>query len=251
MREHSDRFRRNSHRECWDMLPWLVNDTLSDAQRQRLEGHLAECADCRREASEQRLLREHLRQEHSVLYAPQASLQKLLQRIDEADPLPITEGASRRGIAGSRAMKLLVATIVVGAVSFVAMNGVNSWRSQEQRSAPSYSTLTSKPAVVASVPGARVVFAPTMSLAQLSELLGAMHAQVVTGPSEAGVYTLVFTSTPSTSNQLTSSQVTSNQAATKRDTSEAVVDAAVQELRRNPHVLFAEVVDATEDRTGR
>ena len=241
MREHPDRFRRNSHRECWDMLPWLVNDTLSDAQRQRLEGHLAECADCRREVSEQRLLREHLRQEDSVLYAPQASLQKLLQRIDEADPLPITEGASRRGIAGSRAMKLLVATIVVGAVSFVAMDGVNSWRSQEERSAPSYSTLTSKPSVVTSVPAARVVFAPTMSLAQLSELLRTMHAQVVTGPSEAGVYTLVFTSP----------LATSNQAAAQRESSEAAVDAAVQELRRNPQVLFAEVVNATEDRAGR
>lgn len=238
MRDQSERFRRNSHRDCWDLLPWLVNDTLSDAQRQRLEEHLAECAQCRREASEQRVLREHLRQEDSVLYAPQASLQKLLHRL-ETDPL--AENSSRQGIAGSRVLKLLAATIVIGAVSVVALDSVRSWRSQEERSAPSYSTLTSKPAVVASVPAARVVFAPTMSLAQLSELLRTAHAQVITGPSEAGVYTLVFTSPLSTSNQ----------ASAERETSEAAVDAAVQELRRNPHVLFAELVSATESRAGR
>ena len=239
MREQSERFRRNSHRDCWDLLPWLVNDTLDDAQRRRLEGHLAECADCRREASEQKLLREHLLQEDPVLYAPQASLQKLLQRIDDAGPLPAAESAPRR-VAGSLALKLLAATVVIGAVSFVAIDSVGSWRLREERSAASYSTLTSKPAVVTSVPAARVVFAPTMSLAQLSELLRTAHAQVITGPSEAGVYTLVFISPNSTSNQ----------AAATRETSEAAVDAAVQELRRNPHVLFAEVVSAA-DRTGR
>jgi len=237
MKDFSERLRHASHRECWDLLPWLVNETLNEAQQRRLESHLAGCADCRREAAEQKFLKEHLRQEDSVLYAPQASLQKLLDRIDEAGPLP--QAASqppRRQFVGSTAAKLLAATVVVGVVSFVAVDSISAWRLQQQRSEPRYSTLTSKPAVSVSVPAARVVFAPTMSLSQLSELLRTSNAQVVTGPTEAGVYTLVFGSAAGSG------------AAIDRHAQEAQVSAAVQVLRRNPNVLFAEVVSAAEFR---
>jgi hypothetical protein len=237
MKDFSERLRHASHRECWDLLPWLVNETLNEAQQRRLESHLAGCADCRREAAEQKFLKEHLRQEDSVLYAPQASLQKLLDRIDEAGPLPeVASKPSRRQFgrqfAGSTAAKLLAATVVVGVVSFVAVESISSWRLVQQRSEPRYSTLTSKPAVSVSVPAARVVFAPTMSLSQLSELLRTSNAQVVTGPTEAGVYTLVFGS------------AAGNGPAIDRQAQEAQVSAAVQVLRRNPNVLFAEVVAA-------
>jgi hypothetical protein len=231
---HSERFQRSSHRECWDLLPWLVNDTLTDAQRQRLELHLADCAECCREANEQRRVREHMQREESVLYAPQASLQKLLQRLDGAGPLPQPRESSR-GFSASRSAKLLAAAVVIGAVTFIAMDSVSSWRLREARSAARYSTLTSKPAVVVGGPAARVVFSPKMSLAQLSDLLRTSHAQVVTGPSEAGVYTLVFSAVSGSS----------------REVLEEQVDAAVQELRKNPDVLFAELVGTGELRTGR
>jgi anti-sigma factor RsiW len=233
MKDHSTRFQRNSHRDCWDLLPWLVNDTLSDAQKQRLELHLTDCADCRREASEQKAVREHLQREDSVLYAPQASLQKLLNRIDAGDSLPQPE--VRRSFGSSRTMKLLAATFVIGAVSFIAVDSVSSWRLREE---PRYSTLTSKPEVVVNVPAARVVFAPAMSLAQLSELLRASGAQVVTGPTDAGVYTLVFASPQGTTG-----------AAVGQEAMEQQVSVAVQELRKNPNVLFAELVSAADTRT--
>jgi hypothetical protein len=237
MKDFSERLRHASHRECWDLLPWLVNETLNEEQQRRLQSHLAGCADCRREAAEQKFLSEHLRQEDSVLYAPQASLQQLLNRIDEAGPLPqATLKPLRRQFVGSTAAKLLAATVVVGVVSFVAVDSMSAWRLQQQRSEPRYSTLTSKPAVSVGVPAARVVFAPTMSLSQLSELLRTSNAQVVTGPTEAGVYTLVFGS------------AARSEPAIDRQAQEAQVSAAVQVLRRNPNVLFAEVVSAAEPR---
>jgi hypothetical protein len=236
MKEHSERFQHGRHRECWDMLPWLVNETLTDAQKQRLEQHLAGCADCGREASEQKFLREHLRQEDSVLYAPQASLQKLLNRLDEAGPLPRLS-SDRHHFAGSRPANWLAASVVVGALSFIAFESVSSWQLRE-RSAPRYTTLTSKPAATVSVPAARVVFAPTMSLSQLSDLLRTSNAQVVTGPTEAGVYTLVFNS-PAGSGP-----------STDRETLESHVNEAVQGLRKNPNVLFAEIVSAEDPRSG-
>jgi hypothetical protein len=238
MKDHSDRLRHVSHRECWDLLPWLVNDTLNETQRQRLDQHLAECADCRREAGEQKSLREHLRQEDSVLYAPQASLQKLMNRIDEAAPSQQAPSRMRPRFTSSTAAKLLAATVVAGVVSFVAIDSISAWRLREERSAPRYATLTSKPAVSVTVPAARVVFAPTMNLSQLSELLRTSNAQVVTGPTEAGVYTLVFGSAAGSG------------PAVDLQAQEAQVGAAVQVLRRNPNVLFAEVVSAAAPGSG-
>ena len=48
-----------SVRRCSEVvasLPWLANETLSDAERSRVEGHLAECEACRREAERCRLV---------------------------------------------------------------------------------------------------------------------------------------------------------------------------------------------------
>ena len=236
MREHSERFQRNSHRDCWDLLPWLVNDTLTEPQKQRLEGHLAQCADCRREATEQKALREHMLREDSVLYAPQASLQKLLNRLDDPASAPILPAAAPRRFTESRSAKLLAAAIVIGTVSFIAYDGVSSWRLREERSAARYSTLTSKPAVAVAAPAVRVVFAPTMNLSELSELLRTAHAQVATGPSDAGVYTLVFAAAGSA------------KPAVDGETQEDQVVAAIQALRKNPNVLFAEPVNAGEAR---
>ena len=237
MKTFSDRQRHASHRECWDLVPWLVNDTLNPAQRQRVEQHLSECADCRREAAEQKSLRAHMVQEDAVLYAPQASLQKLLNRIDDTSPHADAPTRPSRQFAGSTAAKLLAATVLVGVVSFVAFDSISALRLREERSAPRYATLTSKPAASVSGPAARVVFAPSMSLAQLSELLRTSNAQVVTGPTEAGVYTLVFGAAGSG-------------ASIDRQAQEAQVGAAVQVLRRNPNVLFAEVVGAVDARLG-
>lgn len=222
MSDPGNRFQKAGHRDCWDLLPWLVNGTLTDAQRQRLELHLAGCAECRREAGEQRVLLESLQQEESVLYAPQASFHKLMQRLDDRLEAPLPTATPGPWFQ-SRAAKLLAATVVVGALTIVAIDGVSSWQS---RSAARYSTLTSRPATIVAAPAARVVFEPSMSLAQLSELLRTSHAQVVTGPSEAGVYTLVF----------------AVDAGAATETSVEKVGAAVQALRGNPHVLFAELV---------
>jgi hypothetical protein len=241
MRDHLDHARRAGHRECWELLPWLVNESLTEAQKQRLEGHLEQCDSCRREAQEQELLREHMRREEAVLYAPQASFQALLNRID--DP---RSGQVPRPVEyhhGSRPAKLLAAAVAVGALAIIGISSVSAWRLREERFAARYSTLTSSPEVVARVPAARVVFAPTMSLAQLSELLRTYNAQVVTGPSDAGVYTLMFV--PRTDDQR-AAHTNRDDGRAPGDTAsmEALVAAAIPALRKDPNVLFAEPVIA-------
>ena len=43
-----------THRQSWDLIPWLVNDTLDNGLREMVEAHLRNCTDCREELAFQR-----------------------------------------------------------------------------------------------------------------------------------------------------------------------------------------------------
>lgn len=222
MREHSERQRRTQHRESWELLPWLVNDSLDDAQTQRLKAHMEDCAECRREYAEQLLLQQQLLREESVLYTPHASLRKLMTRIGQDEIAPPNESVRPPAARATRRMRWLTFAVAAEALGLVVLIGALTLQSDYDRSQPRYSTLSSAPTVIPPGPAARVVFSPTVSLAQLGELLRSYQAQVVAGPSEAGVYTLVFPAA--------------------RDQKE--VAAAITRLRANPEVRFAELAVA-------
>ena len=44
------------HRHTWDQIPWIVNGSVSETERQVVESHLESCADCREELEFQRRL---------------------------------------------------------------------------------------------------------------------------------------------------------------------------------------------------
>lgn len=222
MREHFERQGRTQHREAWELLPWFVNGSLSDSQAQRLEDHLEKCPECRCEYQEQLLIREQMQSQEVVLYAPHASLRKLLARIGQDEIAAPAESDGHAAPPAARRMKWLTFAVAAEALGLIVLVGVLSWRFEYERSAPRYSTLSSAPAVIPQRLAARVVFSPSISLAKLGELLRSYDAQVIAGPSDAGVYTLVFPA-----------------ALDQKD-----VAAVVTRLRANPEVRFAELAVA-------
>jgi hypothetical protein len=208
------------HTECWDLLPWLVNERLGRAETKRVQAHLAECELCRAELREQQQLRDALRKAEPVVLAPQASLQKLLDRID-ADEVP---PASERTVSVSSGRYrwghwLAIAAGLQGLVIAVLL--VALWqRSHQELTAPRFTTL-STPTRGATFEGTviRIVFDPTLSQGQVNALLLAADAQMIAGPSEAGVYTLTL----------------------GEDATAATVQAALERLRADPGVRFAEL----------
>lgn len=221
MREHSERERR-IHRESWELLPWLVNASLSDAQAQRVEDHLGQCAECRREYEDQLQLRQQIQSEESVLYTPHASLRKLMARIEQDDAAPSAAINKPAAPRIAKRMRWLTFAVAAEALGLIVLVGALWWRFDYDRSAPRYSTLASAPAVTPQGPAARVVFSPSLSLEKLGELLRSYNAQVIAGPSDAGVYTLAF---PGAHDQ-------------------QEIAAAVTRLRANPQVRFAELAVA-------
>jgi anti-sigma factor RsiW len=186
--------------EAARLLPWYVNGRLSAADSDRVSSHLQHCAICRNDVAQEAAVHALIKTEGRIEYAPQAGLAKTLSRIDElardapvdaarADARPVApmDRARRR----TRTLQWLTAAVLVQAVA-LGWLGV-SLRHAPQASATSrYQTLSTD---TPRVSGAhiRVVFASTMTLAELSALLAADHLLIVNGPTSAGAYTLAST----------------------------------------------------------
>jgi len=117
--------------------------------------------------------------------APSASLGRLARVLVRGRPR-----GTRTRTGGLRLTGALAAAVVVEAVAI----GLMAWggRGTPPQPAAAYRVLADP----VSLPGrglhARVVFRPEVSLAQLDAMLSGVRAQIVDGPSAAGVYTLLF-----------------------------------------------------------
>lgn len=221
----------DTHRDCWELLPWIANERAASTDVARIEPHLRGCRACQEELAAQRRLRETIRSEEAVVLAPQTSLQKVMQRIegskepdqDAAFEAPVAEAraaasaASRR--SPTRLHRWLPTAAAIQAVAIAGLLGAIGWQSREEITLPRYTTLTTNP-TVAIGPVIRVVFTGDIPLHEMSGLVRSIDAQIVAGPSDAGVYTLALAA-----------------GATGSIDSEQ----AVALLRRDRRVLFAEL----------
>ncbi len=222
---------RGAHGECWNLLPWIANESAAAKDMARVEEHLRDCRECQQELSFQRQLREAIRCEEAIVLAPQTSLQKLMQRIDsvadlddehEVAPVAAEPVAARREPARLRWLP------IAAAVQGIAIAGLLAalWlQSRDELTAGRYSVLTTPTAAVARGPVIRVVFGGNVALDEMNRVLRSIDAQIIAGPSEAGVYTLGLASG----------------AADKSG-----VEKAIAQLRADGRVMFAEPAVASE-----
>lgn len=78
-----------AHCETSELLPWLLNGTLDDAERGRVERHVAECVQCRRE-----LVREREFSQAVIAVQPEAAWAPSFARV--ASRIGATERAGRQ-----------------------------------------------------------------------------------------------------------------------------------------------------------
>lgn len=192
--------RADPHLECQDLLPWLVNGRLHEADRTRLEHHLAGCEECRAELALQKDLCRRMAADDRVAYSPAASFEKLWSRIEElerevpaaqADPPAVRAFKPRLRVPGNAVLPLsrwLAAAVVVQAIAlgwlvsvFVARDAAPPW---------AYRTVTSSTAFDPQMPRFRVVFAAQATVTEQQQLLARRGLDIVGGPSLSGVYVL-------------------------------------------------------------
>jgi hypothetical protein len=220
-----------AHGECWNLLPWIANESAAAKDVAQVEAHLRECRECQEELEFQRQLRNAIRAEDAVVLAPQTSLQKLMQRIDTVEDLDEDEpdaapAASAAPIAAARPQParwsrwLPIAAAVQG-VAIAGLLGALWMQSQahDELTGGRYTMLTGPTETVARVPAIRVVFTGDVALNDMNRMVRAIDAQIIAGPSEASVYTLALAANAA---------------------SKAEVEKAIAQLRADGHVMFAE-----------
>jgi len=191
-----------SHEEAWLALPWLANGRLSQAERDKIEPHVRECAECREELAFQRLLCNTLTEPDRVTYAPGPSFRKLMDRIDGVAPQPrktsepnsktsATLARSRSRRWGSLELSLWRPPGLAWAASFVLMVGLAAVFTTANRSAPPpdapvYRTHTDTAAAAPDV--LHIIFQGSVTIREAEEVLRSSDAHIVEGPDSQGIF---------------------------------------------------------------
>jgi hypothetical protein len=130
---------------------------------------------------------------------PAASLKRLQARLDGVDAAASADlpaGAPAAAKQGRRSMPwqgLMAASIAVMAVA-LGLLAADRWVQFRARvSAPNYYTVTT-PAARPPNEVIRAVFSPTITLAELQSILDEAQLRIISGPTEAGVYSLAANS---------------------------------------------------------
>lgn len=229
--EPSQSFPHTAHHDVWLLLPWYVNGTLEGRELDVVQQHLQVCITCRKELAVQQRLAEAIRNSTVIALSPQIAFSRLRERIGSGAQSPkaqtrwwrslhrrcsdgwarLTSGSLPRRAAIALSLPLLlIIGLVLPARHWLAPVNVE----------PKYHTLANP----GSLPGPkendiRVVFAETVNQEQIEQLVLAVGAQIVDGPSSVGAYTLRIAFGDSAGHD---------------------VLAAVEWLRRDPRVQFAE-----------
>jgi len=183
------------HHEVSALIPWHANGTLNERDRQRADSHLALCPVCSDDLSVQRRIYEAIDAQPSVDYMPVASLRRLQARLD-AQPAESPDSHARLSDERSShaaPWRSWMAASVAGLAVALGLFAADHWL-QMERQQPNYRTVTNSAArpqgeVI------RAVFAPTITLVELQIILDEAQLRIVSGPTEAGVYSLAPNST--------------------------------------------------------
>jgi hypothetical protein len=178
------------HHEVSGLIPWYVNGTLDERGRRKVDAHIGVCAVCSDDLVVQRRLFSAMDSATTVDYMPIPSLRRLQARLDV---LPAQEAAPAMPAAartpGQTTWRTWMAASVSGAVVAVGLLAADRWIQFDERSAPNYRTVTS------SAPRPRdevirAVFSPNITLVELQSILQEAQLRIISGPTEAGVYSL-------------------------------------------------------------
>ena len=208
-----------SHEQAVELLPWLVNDSLDEQEKEAVLEHAHACVICRRELSSLRKLQDSISQASNAMPIAEPDMRNINARIDA-----IIDRQNRGRELLSRLREVFDSpwriAFAAQTIVLIVLAGVLFW--PEPRGGE-FTTLTQ----TENLPDGqyfRVVFSPDLQPSQLRILLDKHDLTIVDGPSIRGVYTLGIANTSLHGDMLLSS------------------------LQDDPNVLFAQPVIVGVDR---
>lgn len=208
-----------SHEQAVELLPWLINNSLDEQEKEAVLEHAHACVICRRELTNLQQLQNSISNTSSTSPIPEPDLRNINARIDA---LIDRQNRGRELLSRLREVFDSPWRIAFAAqtVVLIALAAVLFW--PEPRGGE-FTTLTQSQ----NLPDGhylRVVFSPDLQQSQLTTLLDKHDLTIVDGPTVRGVYTLGVANTSLYSDMLLSS------------------------LQGDPDVLFAQPVIIGADR---
>ncbi|MDP9012465.1 MAG: zf-HC2 domain-containing protein [Pseudomonadota bacterium] len=189
------------HEQISALIPWYINGTIGQVDRRKVESHLSACAACREDARDERRIFQKIAAENRVGYVPGSSLKRLHRALDgiEAEtpaphaPPPLAAWQTRPSVPWQRSTPLRAASVALLAMA-AGVFASSQWTSARSPAPHSdYHTVTT-PLVHPPGEVVRAVFSPTTTLGELQVLLDECQLRIISGPTEAGVYSLAPTS---------------------------------------------------------
>jgi len=170
------------HDEAEELLPWYATGRLEAVQRERVEAHLAKCADCQAQLATERRLIEQFR-----AFSPEveSGWNRLAGKLAQERPKPIPRRTSFKDFAdGIWAIfnQPAVAALATAQLAFLVLaSGTLLWLSQ-----PTCRTLGSGSAPASA--NVIVMFRADSTDRQVRSALGTANASIVGGPTSSGAY---------------------------------------------------------------
>ncbi|HEY4564410.1 MAG TPA: zf-HC2 domain-containing protein [Thermoanaerobaculia bacterium] len=187
------------HQRVWELLPWYVNGSLAERERERVETHLAACLRCQGEERVCRRMAGDVARGGEVAPAPHpVQLQRMLARIEESEnesaaggwrllaPLRALVQATPRPLLGALVAQAAVILLLVG---FLARSASRPGAAPTPPPA-AYRTLSNPDAAPVPTVRLRVMFSPRATEKEIRELLQGIHGEITAGPSRMGAYTV-------------------------------------------------------------
>lgn len=200
-----DRTKQNEHEAVAELLPWLINDRLSENETGRVKAHLEHCEECQAIAEQLKSVEHYLSAEKTVWKPSRQHFSALWSEVEKLENAASQPGKKKdkspRPTFFSEYFKNLKQTpspmrwtLALESVALVALLTV--WGTAPHhltRTTPDpFRTLSdeSQPAVKTPQSQLRLLLDDTMTAAALTKLLQQHDAQISQGPSELGFYTL-------------------------------------------------------------
>ncbi len=170
-----------THDTCQELLPWYDNGTLKGQELEQVEHHLSDCGACRSALASIRDLKSSIGQAADDDGVVAGSLDEVMRRIDAG------------GLARRRTSTMVRVVLLAQAAAIIVLASVLLFRGEPPLNGDPrlFHTLSDPREVVVTAPGSlRIVFDRSAQESQIRLLLQTVGAEIIAGPSLAGVYTI-------------------------------------------------------------
>ena len=197
MREREDHGER-SHQRVWELLPWYVNGSLAQPERERVEAHLTACRRCQEEVRTCRRTAAEIAGAGEVAPSPHPiQFQRVLARIEESENEERRHGGGWRILSPFRALvratpRPLRGALVAQAAVIFLLVGFLAWDALRPGPASPtvYRTLSDPAPAPVPTLRLRLMFSPQATEREIRGLLLGVRGEITAGPSPLGLYTV-------------------------------------------------------------